>query len=290
MNDIRINTGASSYFSKPSNALDYHLFEDNEHIYPYVRKTILDLLLDYLGSKYNNPELWTMVWLAGSGVSYQWYADRGNGDLDVLFGVDYSEFVTRNPEFQWSDRTEIASVLTEDLRKNLWPMTSHFPLGGDAEWTSQLYDITFYLNDRVEITPGSITNIHPYAAYNLTKDEWTVKPPKLPDNPGQLYPNEYYEQAEANKETASALAARYNSLNAEGSMNIPGSAQDVNNSKHKALVRGEARNLFDSLHLGRKNAFSDQGEGYGDFYNFQWQHAKQHGVVNALNEIINQEN
>jgi hypothetical protein len=48
--------------------------------------------------------------------------------------------------------------------------------------------------------------------------------------------------------------------------------------------------LFDSLHLGRKHAFSNQGEGYGDFYNFQWQSAKESGIVNALNEIINQEN
>jgi len=290
MNDIRINTGASSYFSKPSNILDPHLFEDNEHIYPYVRETILHILMDYLGSRYSKPELWTMVWLAGSGISFQWSANRGNGDLDVLFGLDYSEFVTQNPEFQWMDRSEIAQHITEDLRTNLWPMTGNYPLAGAPDWVAQWYELTFFLNDHVEATPDSITNIRPYAAYNLTKDEWTTKPPKLPDNPGQLYPSEYYEQAEASKEVASALVARYNSLSAEGSMNIPGSAQDVNNSRHKTLVRGEARNLFDSLHLGRKTAFSSQGEGYGDFYNFQWQAAKANGVVNALNEIINQEN
>lgn len=290
MNEIRINTGASSYFSKPSNILDPHLFEDNEHIYPYVRETILHILMDYLGSKYSKPELWTMVWLSGSGISFQWAANRGNGDLDVLFGIDYTEFVNNNPDFQWMSRSEIAQHITEDLRSGLWPLTGHYPLAGESDWAADWYEITFFLNDHVEATPNSITNIRPYAAYNLTKDEWTTPPPKLPDDPFELYPREFYAQAEATKEAASAIVTRYNAVRQEGSTLRPGSPQDANNRRHQALVRGEARNLFDNLHLGRKQAFSDQGEGYGDFYNFQWQSAKANGVVNALNEIINQEN
>ena len=282
MNDIRIELGASSYFSKPNTILDPNLFE-GEHLRPNVRSQILDSFLHYMGLQYNSPHRWVMAWLAGSGISYQWAANRGNGDLDVLFGIDYTEFVSDNPDFQWMDRHEIAEWITDDLKKNLWPLTAHtyFGLGE--------YEVTYFLNDNVEAVPNSIVNIQPYSAYNLTKDCWTVKPPKLPANPAELYPSDYYAQAKANEEAAHAIVNRYNSVRSEGSMIALGSPQDVNNRRHKAMVRTEAENLFDALHLGRKMAFSNQGEGYGDFYNFQWQHAKQSGVVNALNEIINEE-
>lgn len=284
MNDIRIELGASSYFSRPSNILDPNLFE-GEHLYPHVRDTILSIYMDYMGSRYHEPANWSMVWLAGSGISYQWAANRGNGDLDVLFGIDYSKFVTANPDFRYYDRHEIAEHITHDLRRHLWPQTAHtyFGLGE--------YELTFFLNDNVEALPTSIVNIRPYAAYNLTNDEWTVRPQELPRGmkPEALYPVEYYQQAEANKAATQALVDRYNTVRREGASVYPGSPQDVNNRKHQAMVRAEARTLFDSLHLGRKMAFSPEGEGYGDFYNFQWQHAKQHGVINALNAIINQE-
>lgn len=283
MHNIRLNTGASSYFSRPSNILDPNLFE-GEQLRSDVRDTILRIYMDYMGIRYNSPEHWSMVWLAGSGISFQWAANRGNGDLDVLFGIDYSRFVSANPDFQWMDRHDIAETITNDLRKNLWPITAHTYFG------YQEYELTFFLNDNVEASPDSITNIRPYAAYNLTKDEWTVKPPNLSAQPGEAYPTEYYHQAESNKQAAQALVERYNAVAREGAAIRPGSPQDVNNRRHKALVRAEAENLFDSIHLGRKMAFSNQGEGYGDFYNFQWQAAKQHGVVNALNEIINKEN
>lgn len=283
MNDIRIDTGASSYFSRPSMILDPNLFE-GEHLRPDVRERLLSLYMDYMSYRYNEPSSWSMVWLAGSGISFQWSANRGNGDLDVLFGIDYSRFVTANPEFQWMDRHEIAEAITRDLKKNLWPQTAHEYIGLGE------YEVTFFLNDNVEYPPDSIVNIHPYAAYNMTTDEWTIKPPPLPAHPGDMYPQSYYEQGEANKAAAEAIVGRYNALHKEAASIRPGSPQDVNNRRHKALVRTEAENLFNALHLGRKMAFSDQGEGYGDFYNFQWQHAKQHGVVNALNEIINKEN
>lgn len=283
MNDIRIELGASSYFSRPSNILDPNLFE-GEHLRPDVRDHILALYMDYMSSRYNEPSSWSMVWLAGSGISYQWAANRGNGDLDVLFGIDYTKFVTANPEFQWSDRHEIAEYITKDLKRNLWPQTAHVYYGLGE------YEVTFFLNDNVEATEYSIVHIHPYAAYNLTKDQWTTKPPYLPSNPSSLYPQAYYDQGAANKEAAETIVGRYNALHKEAASIRPGSPQHVNNARHKALVRAEAENLFDALHLGRKMAFSNQGEGYGDFYNFQWQHAKESGVVNALNEIINKEN
>jgi hypothetical protein len=283
MNDIRIELGASSYFSRPSHILDPNLFE-GEQLRPHVREEILRIFYNYMDRHYHNAHEWSVVWLAGSGISFQWAASRGNGDLDVLFGIDYSRFVTENPDFLYFDRHEIAEFITNDLRKNLWPLSAHtyFGLGE--------YEVTFFLNDNVEGTESSIVNIHPYAAYNLTTNKWTVKPPLLSASPASDYPESYYVQAEANKQAAEALVGRFNAVQREGASIYPGSPQDVNNRRSKALVRAEAENLFDSLHLGRKMAFSNQGEGYGDFYNFQWQHAKQHGVINALNEIINKEN
>src|SRR6478609_6775003 len=81
MNDIRLDLGASSYFSRPAKTLDPNLFE-GEHLHPDVRDTILRIFMDYMASRYHNPHEWAMVWLAGSGISFQWAADRGNGDLD----------------------------------------------------------------------------------------------------------------------------------------------------------------------------------------------------------------
>jgi hypothetical protein len=281
---IRLQTGASSYFSKPIIILDPNLFEDNETIRPDVRNQILEAFYGYMDYRYNNSRQWTMVWLAGSGISFQWSANRGNGDLDVLFGIDYSRFVTDNPTYQFMDRHEIANEITDDLRRNLWPRTAHTYIGLGE------YEVTYFLNENVEANHNSIVHIHPYAAYNLTKNEWTVKPPILPDTPAELYPHEYYVQAEANRQAAEALVSRYNALQQQGSMTAPNTPHAVNQSRSRALVVAEAQNLFDQLHTGRRRAFDMHGEGYGDFYNFQWQKAKEDGIINALNEIINREN
>ena len=284
MTNIRISTGASSYFSKPSEILDPNLFTEREKLRPDVRQSLLNTLMSYMSIRYRNPQFWLVAWLAGSGISYQWFASRGNGDLDVLLGINYSEFVTQNPSFEWMDRSEIAETITKDLRENLWPQTTHTYIGYGE------YEVTYFLNEFVEGSQSSIVNIHPYAAYSLNDDSWIVKPPKLPEDPHSLYPDEYYVQAQANKDAAQTIIDRYNKLNIESKAIYPGSPQDINNRRHKKLIQSEARNLFDNLHLGRKMAFSNQGVGYGDFYNFQWQAAKESGIINALNELINKEN
>lgn len=285
----RLNTGASSYFSRPSNILDPHLF-DEDHLKSHVRYTIESLLLDYMESRYNNPRSWIMVWLAGSGISYQWSADRGNGDLDVLFGINYSQFVDDNPEFQWMDRSEIAQAIDKDLKENLWPMTSRtgIYLSGEPMGPLQEYEVTFFLNDHVEDDPDSIVNIHPYAAYNVTMDEWTVKPP-TPDRPETIYPVEYENKAIVNKQDAEFLVSRYNYLNDQLDMTAPNTPQWHNYNTSKRVVVSSIATMFDAIHLGRKQAFSGHGEGYSDFYNYQWQAAKRDGIVNAFNEIINRE-
>lgn len=286
---LTIKPGESGYFSEPTNTLDPFLFEGT-HLLPDARERLTNLLLDYLAGRYNNPRSWTRIWLAGSGISYQWSAARGNGDLDVLFGIDYDKFVNDNPEFAYDTRQEITDKIDSDLRSNLWPNTAHTPFYAhkyladtDILEDVKYYEVTFFLNPGVDDSMNGILTIHPYAAYDLTSDEWTTKPAK-PGSPVFQHPAEFSEQADRNLEAAKSLVDRYNHLTREGaSLNV---GQEANNRRSKALVVAEASNLLDSIHLGRRAAFTGFGQGYGDFYNYQWQRAKQDGIVTALNQMI----
>jgi len=272
------HVGASGYFSQPALILDPQLFDGNQ-IKPDVANEILSLLYNYLTTRYSSPVDWTMAWLAGSGISYQWAADRGNGDLDVLLGIDYTGFVDNNPAFSGMDRYDISYVINDDLRTNLWPSTSMVTFNRGDE---RAYEITYYLNFDVENHDESIKMIHPYAAYNLTENHWTVEPET---NPVRDIPKEYEEQAGRNREAADTLFSRYDSLRYILAHETPHTPRwhDALNSIN--IVAGEARALFDQIHTNRKQAFNAQGEGYHDFYNFQWQAAKRDGLVAKLSQI-----
>jgi hypothetical protein len=276
---LNIKAGESGYFSRPVQELDPHLFQGT-HLKSEVRTQINNLLLTYLRSKYSDPESWTMVWLAGSGISYQWAAARGNGDLDVLFGIDYDGFVNSNPDYQYMDRASIAEAFDNDLHLNLWPMTAYQGFMDDYGHP-QYYEVTFFLSPDIPFSSDGIKNIHPYAAYNVTEDSWTVKPER---HPVSAFPESYADQANLNLEHARAIVDRYNAVKREiTGLNTP---RDYNSTLHLNLIKAEAESLFNQIHLGRKNAFSPQGEGYGDFYNYQWQRGKKDGIITALKEII----
>ena len=95
---VLVQGSATSYFSKPEESLDPKLF-DGTHLKGWVRNGLLHLLFDFLREEYRHPDLWAHVWIAGSGVSYQWSAAREPGDLDVLIGIDYLQFRRANPEY-----------------------------------------------------------------------------------------------------------------------------------------------------------------------------------------------
>lgn len=284
MRTYQLPIGHSGFFSRPQIILDPQLFEGDK-LLPHVRKTILDNYFDFMSGHFNGAHDWTMLWLAGSGISYQWASDRGNGDLDVLLGLDFDKFVTDNPEYRFYDRYEIGGALDDLLRRALWPNTSHTSFG--PEETS--YEVTYYLNPVVEAFDDSIGYINPYAAYNLTEDKWTVKPIELSQDLESLYPASFNEQADANARAAEALLSRHNHLKQQMSTLMPGSPQMRNQEASMALVKAEVKSMFDSIHLGRKNAFNSGGTGYSDFYNYQWQAAKRDGIVTAFNEILNGE-
>jgi hypothetical protein len=251
----------SGYFSAPEQELDPNLF-DGDHMKDDVRKALLQSLyngLEYIGLK--QPEDWAFAWLAGSGASYQWSADRGNGDLDVLFGAEFAQMLQCNPHIPRLSMAEIAKYVDDQLRSKYWPQTAKYRIG------TGVYEVTFFWNPT---TTNMIENIHPYAAYNLIGDFWVVHPPELPADLHSLYPKSWYDFTDADYRQARAIS----------SMNETGG------SLGQLQAGRAARTLWESIHGGRKTAFSDTGGGYGDFHNFRWQRGKETGTVDILRGFI----
>jgi hypothetical protein len=267
--------GESGYFSTPSQELDPHLF-DGEVLKENVRTFIIRTLsssLRSLGLK--TPELWLHIWIAGSGITYQWDAARGNGDLDILFGVDLPEFILANGNYNMGEDI-LSEWINSYLKDRLWPKTDNTDLNG------QHYEVTFYLNPG---TGNDIRNINPYAAYNVVENSWTVRPPKLPPNPGSLYPHEWFGYAALDTQRAHEISDAFNEqyevLRAVpvSSPRYHSATASVNN-----LV-AQAHALLDEIHLGRREAFQGQGHGYSDWHNFRWQEAKKSGIIRDLVDI-----
>lgn len=275
--------GASGYFSNPQLILDPELFEGTK-LKTHVREHIINTFFDHMDTMSVNPREWTMLWLVGSGISYQWAADRGNGDLDVLLGLDYDKFIIDNPKFQYSSRYEIAESMNDMLKRHLWKRTAHTVF----EPNGKVFEVTYYLNPYTENFDTSVESIHPYAAYNLTEDHWTTEPMK-PEEYGKPFPPEFEQQAEANKRQAEMLVIRYHYLQSQLATVHPNSPLGHNLVASKKLLVQHIKTMFDDIHLGRKKAFSDIGEGFGDYYNYAWQAAKRDGIISSFNEILNKE-
>lgn len=267
--------GHSSYFESPHGHLDPSLF-DGDRLRPIVRERLLAMLEDGLQSALNmqGMDSWLHAWLAGSGITYQW--EGGEGDLDVLFGVDMTRFYLANPQYTGIPEDAAAEWVNGQLKKVVWPTTSH------TRFDQRTYEVTFFWNPG---TDDDIRNIKPYAAYDLRRDTWIVPPPDLPDDPGKLYPREWYEAAARDTKAAEQLANGYMRHKSTLASFLPDQPQWVTADAALTRTGDAARALFDEIHLGRRAAFGPQGKGYGDFANFRWQLAKKTGVVRALRAI-----
>lgn len=284
---VGVHEGQSGYFSAPSNSLDPRLFH-GDHLRPEVRSWLIQTLFSYWSQHYRSSTLWSTVWLAGSGISYQWNADRGNGDLDVLVGVDWPLFFEANPGMRGLSSTEAADQINQELHRDLWPRTATTQIATEGPINGPTkglffgdFEVTFYVN----ATGSDIRDIHPYAAYDVGRDRWTVKPPVLPKDPRALYPKEWWDYVEDERRLADSLIQRYNHVQGSVGTSVRGGAAYSSNSRNLTVVADQIAALYDDIHLGRRAAFGEQGEGYGDFANFRWQAHKRFGTAQALHEV-----
>lgn len=115
---LEVHPSSTSYFSEPEQGLDPTLFT-GMHMRPAVRQKLLGILYGFLRQHFSDPETWATLWLAGSGASYQWSADRDPGDLDMLIGVDFPQFRRSNRDLVDLGDAEISGLLNKALREGL---------------------------------------------------------------------------------------------------------------------------------------------------------------------------
>jgi hypothetical protein len=262
---IDVEPTDTSYFSKLAGGLDPRLFINGKLI-PGVRNAILSILFEHLKTRFYSPEDYAHVWLAGSGVSYQWAAQRDPADLDCLIGIDYIKFRQANQKYITLSDREIAQTLNEGFREALHPKTEAF-LG--------VFELTFYVN-----VVSDITKIKPYAAYSVTSDSWTVEPAEE----GASIRKDWEVKLEKDKTMALEILQRYNNAyyGVEAAKN-DAARRNAESALKLAVDQGAA--LFDSIHKGRSAAFTPEGQGYEDYANYRWQSGKASGVIPALKRM-----
>jgi hypothetical protein len=264
--------GASGYFSAPTDGLDPKLFNGYQ-LKNDIRQSILNLLYQFWDPRYILPREWSTVWMAGSGASYQWSAEREAGtpgDLDILIGVDHPRFYELNPGYRGIPEADVDHKFNQEFFDTLQPKTSN--------WHG--YEVTFYVNPKAT----DIRAINPYAAYNLSNDSWTVEPNKVPPhNEGK----DWWGFIDAEASQANTILANYTAVRSQAIKSPFGSPSHVNNLEKLRGIVGQGKDLFDSIHNDRKIAFAPGGEGYNDFYNFRWQAHKKNGIGVALRKLRN---
>lgn len=268
--DVVLEEASTSYFSDPENDLDPALFV-GDHLRTDVRAWVLNTVYACWDHHFAQTQQWTTVWIAGSGASYQWAAAREPGDLDILIGVDYPQFRRCNPLLAGMSDTEISEYLNETSRAELYPATAAVQVG------DRTFEVTWYVN------PGAtdITTIHPYAAYDVSHDRWTVHPDQAAK--ASRTP-ELDAVAQRDHDRASDLLASYQrALAAVRQARLPHERVNAKIWLHENAR--EAARMFGEIHTGRKAAFAPTGTGYLDVANYRWQAGKASGVVQALGKI-----
>lgn len=278
---VGLMPSATSYFSEPEDHLDPTLF-DGTRLRPEVRHWVLRTVLSILHEPGRDAmpgllhaETWIRVWIAGSGVSYQWSADRDPADLDILLGINYVEFRRANPAYVSFTDSEIASMLNEVFYQEMQGPRGDFPFS-DAF----AYEVTAYVNRGVSAARDAILSINPYAAYDVTQDEWALVPQRISANI-----NPAWEMAvERDRQYGEDLVREYgDALRAVRMAQNPAHRTNAQNRLGQVMDAGAA--LFDELHSARRAAFGPAGAGYADFNNYRWQAGKRTGVVQASKKI-----
>jgi hypothetical protein len=266
--------GTTSYFSTPESELDPILF-DGTHLRADIRSWILGTVYPFLERYYVDPRNWARVWIAGSGISYQWSANRDPADLDVMLGLDYIRFRQANPAFAGLTNAEIAQKLNRRMIEELWPDVSDVDIDGDA------YDMTVYINPGVTTDPDGIKFINPYAAYDVSADEWTVFPEQ---NPAVLKHPSWDMSIDSDTRRAETIVREYGKAIRE-IQNAQNSAHRINAENRLTQVLEAADAWYAEIHAHRKAAFGPAGRGYADFANYRWQSGKATGATKAMRRL-----
>lgn len=271
-----LTPGSTSYFSEPDEELDPSLF-DGTHLKPNVRNWILNTVHDFLTETFLESERWARVWIAGSGISFQWSAARDPGDLDLMLGLNYVEFRHANPRYQQSSDADIAATLNALLHEDLYPEVE------DVTFGRSNFEVTVYVNAGVTAASNGILLINPYAAYDVTEDEWARFPEKNPRV--NIHPS-WEMSVETDRQHGANIVRQYG-IHLDSIRNATNPAHRVNAENNLKITLDAAVGLWDEIHAGRKAAFGAGGHGYADFANYRWQSGKANGVVHSMRRLKN---
>lgn len=270
--NAELTPSSGGYFVAPKGELDDRLFE-GDRLRQDIRGHLLNMLYGFWNQRYADPQSWSTAWIAGSQITPQW---REEGDLDILIGINMARFLKANPNFRGFPEKIVASHLNNEMREELWV----------DDWMGA-FEVTFYVNPK---TGDDIRNINPYAAYNLSADEWTVLPPDLPEDwSEQSIPQPWRTSVESEIEQARQIVDRFEEAR-RSLAGVPNQSPGWTNAMHQMrLITEQAASLFESIHGERKRAFQGlagvEGQGFHDYYNYRWQAHKKAGTVKALSAI-----
>lgn len=276
--------GGSGYFARRGSVLDPALFSGINHLREDARRHILNTFFHFMAQSMHSAQLWSMLWIAGSGITTAWNADReaggAPGDLDVLVGANYDALRNTNPAYQGSGDEAIGHELNQRLHDGLWSSTDHTCLGGSV------FELTYFINSGVGNKPDDILNIAPYAAYCLNTDEWTQRPVEVPKD----FSEQYFTPADRARVADDQLHAEkimtdFNGFRALANGADEGSPMHVNllRQLHDTVRRGAE--LFSDIHDHRHDAFRPGGKGYFDPANYRWQSGKASGAITLTRKL-----
>lgn len=282
---VGLQKSSTSFFSTPERNLDPVLFS-GMRMHDHVREWILSTVHEFLDDKFFHSREWSRIWVSGSGVSYQWSAAREPADLDVMLGINYVKFRHLNPVYVGMSDSDIARIVNEYMFTELYPEVDEVTItensvNDDSSSGGSVFEVTVYVNKGVTDNPDGILLINPYAAYDVTQDEWAVPPDPKPMV--RVHPS-WDVTVETDRQRAKRIIEMYgNTLNAMRSATNP--AHRVNAERTFNSVLDAAEGLYEEIHSGRRAAFGIAGRGYSDFANYRWQSGKASGAIQAMKRL-----
>lgn len=242
----------------PTYGLDHRLFSEAGELRPEVREAVLEhmdqaIRVDWQISGTDQQDTLTL-YLAGSEAS-EWTSPEleGNNDFDVLVDIDYDAWrgYGNSDEARMTDE-EITDSFNLAMRRAFNDEEWHPAFGGT-------WHLTGYCNGR------PITEIRPYAAYDITHMRWVQKPPHLPEHSAADFPPALLAEARA---VASQLRAIF--------------------KLEEPYRTSQARSLWQHIHDMRSEAFSPSGGGWSDPGNVIEKYLDQHphNLLGKLRSIV----